>query len=52
MKAAGLIGSEKDQIKILGDGDVKKAVTIKAHKVSDSARKKLEGAGAKIELIA
>ena len=52
LKAAGLIGSEKDQIKILGDGDVKKAVTIKAHKVSDSARKKLEGAGAKIELIA
>ena len=52
LKSAGLIGSEIEQIKILGDGDLKKALTIKAHKVSESAKKKLAAAGAKIEFIA
>jgi ribosomal protein L18E len=45
LKTAGLIGSELEKVKILGDGDLKKAITIKAHKVSESAKKKLEGAG-------
>lgn len=51
LKEAGLIGSEKELIKILGDGVLKKAVTIKAHKISESARKKISGAGAKFESI-
>ena len=52
LKSAGLIGSEIRKIKILGDGDLKKALTVKAHSVSESAKKKLDSAGAKIELIA
>ena len=52
LKSAGLIGSEIEKIKILGVGDLKKALTIKAHKVSDSAKKKLESAGAKLEVLA
>ena len=52
LKTAGLIGSTKDRIKILGDGELKKALTIKAHKISESAKKKIASAGAKIELIA
>lgn len=51
LKAAGLIGSEIEQIKILGDGSLKKALTVKAHKVSETAKKKLTAAGAKIELL-
>ncbi|MDD5496638.1 MAG: 50S ribosomal protein L15 [Candidatus Omnitrophica bacterium] len=50
-KEAGLIGSKMEPIKILGDGKLNKALTVKAHKVSESARKKLEEAGAKIEFL-
>ena len=52
LKAAGLIGSEKEPIKILGTGKLEKILTIKAHKASGSARKLIEAAGAKLELLA
>jgi len=52
LKSAGLISSEAERIKILGGGNLKKIITVKAHKISDSAKKKFEGTGAKIELIA
>ena len=52
LKEAGLIGSEKQSIKILGTGELKKVVTIKAHKVSESAKSKLAAAGAKFEVLA
>jgi large subunit ribosomal protein L15 len=38
-------------IKILGDGELDRALTIHAHKVSASAREKIEAAGGKIEII-
>ena len=50
-KKAGLVGSEKEPVKILGNGKLNKALTIKAHKISESAKKLLETAGAKIEYI-
>ena len=52
LKEAGLIGSEKESIKILGTGELKKVITIKAHRVSESAKKKLIAAGAKFEVLA
>ena len=52
LKSAGLIGSTKEKIKILGDGDLKKALTVKAHKISESAKKKFSSAGAKFEVLA
>ena len=52
LKTAGLIGSTKEQIKILGTGDLKKVITVKAHKISESAKKKLILAGAKFEVLA
>lgn len=52
LKSAGLIGSEQKRIKILGDGDLKKALTVKAHKISESAKKKFGIAGAKFEVLA
>ena len=51
LKTAGLIGSEKELIKILGDGALKKSLTVKAHSASDSAKKKLTEAGSKIEYL-
>lgn len=38
-------------VKVLGDGEIGRAVTIKAHKVSSSAAAKIEKAGGKIEII-
>lgn len=52
LKEAGLIGSEKGSVKILGTGELKKAVTVKAHKISGSAKSKLDAAGAKFEVLA
>lgn len=52
LKSAGLVGSTQDPIKILGGGELKKAITVKAHKISESAKKKFESAGAKFEVLA
>lgn len=38
-------------VKILGDGDIKRKVTVRAHKVSESARAKIEAAGGSVELL-
>ena len=51
LKEAGLIGSVKEPVKILGGGKISKALTIKAHKFSGSAKKALEAAGVKIEYL-
>jgi large subunit ribosomal protein L15 len=51
LKKAGLIGSEQEPVKILGDGKLDKALTVKAHKFSSGAKKLLEAAGAKMETI-
>lgn len=48
---AGLVSSMKDGIKILGDGDLTKALTVQAHKFSKSAVEKIEAAGGKTEVI-
>lgn len=50
-KKAGLIGSTREEIKILGTGKASKALTVKAHKFSESAKKALEAAGSKIEYL-
>jgi len=42
---AGIIKSERERVKILGSGELKKALTVKAHKFSASARAKIEAAG-------
>ncbi len=47
---AGLVG-KNDQVKILGDGDLKSAVTVRAHKFSKSAQEKIAKAGGKAEVI-
>jgi len=51
LKEAGLVTSTQAPVKILGDGELKKALTVKAHKISASAQKKMAAAGAKIEIL-
>ncbi|HET8576022.1 MAG TPA: 50S ribosomal protein L15 [Methylomirabilota bacterium] len=49
---AGLIRkSGRGAVKVLGDGAVAHALIVKAHKVSGSARQKLEAAGGRIEIL-
>ena len=48
---AGLVGQFKDGIKVLGDGELTKALTVKAHKFSKSAETKITAAGGTIEVI-
>ena len=44
-RALGLVKKAEDGIKILGHGDLTKAITIHAHKFSQTAREKIEKAG-------
>ncbi len=38
-------------VKILGDGEITKPLKVKAHKFSESAKKKIEAAGGSVEII-
>ena len=38
-------------VKILGDGEISRKVVVHAHKVSESARAKIEAAGGSVELL-
>lgn len=48
---AGLVKGRHDGIKLLGQGDVKTALTVKINAVSRSAQEKIEAAGGTIEVI-
>jgi len=48
---AGLVKKVEDGIKILGDGELTKALTVKAHKFSKSALEKIAAAGGTAEVI-
>lgn len=51
LKEAGLIKKSDAQVKILGGGDIKKALNIKAHAWSASAGEKIKKAGGTIEVM-
>ena len=51
MRTAGLVKGHWDGVKILGDGEIARAVTLVAHAVSAAARAKIEAAGGKIEIL-
>ncbi|MDZ7780415.1 MAG: 50S ribosomal protein L15 [Gemmatimonadota bacterium] len=48
---AGLIGSAKLPVKILGTGEIEKALNVSAHAFSASARTKIEAAGGSVSVI-
>lgn len=51
MGKAGLVKKLADGVKILGDGELTKSLTVRAHKFSKSAIEKIEKAGGKAEVI-
>ena len=50
LKAAGLIKKELDGVKVLGNGEISKALTVKAAVFSATAKEKIEAAGGKTEV--
>ena len=48
--AAGIIKREYELVKVLGNGEITKKLTVKVDKVSASAKAKIEAAGGKVEL--
>ena len=48
---AGLVKKTLDGIKVLGNGNIEKALTVKAAAFSESAKQKIEAAGGKAEVI-
>ena len=51
MKKSGLVRINADLVKILGEGDLEKPVTVEAHRFSQTAREKIEKAGGKAQVI-
>ena len=51
MKELGILKNQLDGVKVLGDGELEKKLTVKAHKFSKTAIEKLEKSGSKIEVI-
>ena len=49
LKAKGIIKHATDPVKVLGDGEITKALTVKVDKISASAKAKIEAAGGKVE---
>ena len=52
LRASGLVHKRHKVIKVLGGGEISRAVTVRAHAVSDSARSKIEAAGGSVEVVA
>ena len=51
LMAAGLIKKPLDGVKILGDGELTKSLTVRAAKFTKSAVEKIEACGGKVEVI-
>jgi len=51
LKEKGLVKKEYDGLKVLGGGKLSKPLTVQANKFSETAKKAIEAAGGKIEVI-
>ena len=51
LKEAGLVGKMYDGVKVLGNGELTKKLTVKASAFSAAAKQKIEAAGGKAEVI-
>jgi large subunit ribosomal protein L15 len=47
----GLIKNTRTDVKLLGQGELKKKLTVRVHAISASAREKVEAAGGSVELL-
>ena len=51
LKETGALKTRMTRLKVLGDGELKRALKVKAHAVSASAKQKIEKAGGTVELL-
>ena len=51
LKEMGLVKNAKDGIKVLGEGELEKKLTVKANKFSKSAAARIEKAGGTVEVL-
>ena len=51
LRSKGIVPKLVDTIKILGEGELTKKLTIKAHRASATAKEKVEKAGGSIEIL-
>lgn len=51
LASGNLIKGRFDRLVVLGDGSLTKAFIVKAHRVSESAKAKIEKAGGRVELV-
>jgi large subunit ribosomal protein L15 len=51
LKGAGLIGNLRRPVKVLGQGEVTKALQVTAHAFSKSAKEKIEAAGGSVAVL-
>ena len=51
LSEAGLIGNPRENVKILGDGELNRRLTVVAHKFSRSAQQKITSAGGAAEVL-
>ena len=52
LMSRGILRNLHDGVKILGNGEVTKKFTVRAHKFSQSAQEKLQAAGGTVEMLA
>ena len=52
MEAVGLIKTSQARVKVLGQGDLQKKLTVRAHAFSAAAKEKIEKAGGQAEVLA
>ena len=51
LSVRGMVRKGRGAVKILGDGELKVALTVHAHAFSKSAQEKITGAGGKVEIL-
>lgn len=51
LKEVGLVKQMRDGVKVLGNGELSRALTVKVHAVSKSAQEKIEAAGGTVQVI-
>ncbi len=51
LKKAGMVRSRATVVKVLGDGDLTKKLTVQAHRFSKSAQEKIEALGGTVEIL-
>lgn len=51
LKERGLVPNRSEHVKVLGEGELKRKLTVRAHKFSKTAEEKIRGAGGTIEVI-